>query len=398
MAEVFLATRVGEEQGQLCAVKRVLPEFSDDRSFVRMFLDEIQIVSRLTHPNICTPDECGQVDGVYFMSMDFIAGVSLRTLLRKGHPLPAEVPVEAIAKISAALGYAHGLQDGRGEPLGIIHRDVTPSNVMVSFEGEVKLFDFGIAKARTQAERTRTGILKGKYPYMSPEQLRGAQDQRSDLFSLGVVLFECLTGSRPFQGRDQLQVAASILECTPTPPMVLRPELDPQLVVIVLKALARRPEDRFQDGYEMQRVLEEYLATRSSYPTASRLETHIKELFPERYRQVTAVAAQARKLGENGHAPDEREAVPTRVVPSAPFEDLADDIDEEAPTRLWQGEGDGFTMTGVTRRRKKGVLLLIVAVLIGSTLGIGLGLGIWQLIRAGTTSSLSQPIVRPLNE
>ena len=206
MAEVFKAKRSGVEGFEkIVAMKRILPHLSDNKEFVDMFVDEAKMVAGLTHPNIVQIFDLGRIDTSYYIAMEYVHGRDLRTILRrakeKGLRMPLDLCLRIVSQVCSALEYAHRKKDERGRPMEIVHRDVSPQNILISFEGEVKLTDFGIAKAATKASTTDRGALRGKLLYMSPEQAWGRpMDRRSDVFSLGIVLYEMMTDKKPFLG------------------------------------------------------------------------------------------------------------------------------------------------------------------------------------------------------
>ena len=219
MAEVFLATAVGPEGFEKqVAIKRILPHLSEDPDFVTMFLDEARLVARFSHPNLVQIFDLGSVAGVFFLAMEYVNGVSLGRVLNacraKNRRLPPDHSAKMVSMVCEGLEYAHNFTDLRGRPLNLIHRDVNPQNVMLSYDGTVKLLDFGIAKAAINLYRTRHSSIKGKAPYMSPEQIRGKKglDRRSDVFSTGTMLFELLAGQKPFDGQTDFDLMTSILE------------------------------------------------------------------------------------------------------------------------------------------------------------------------------------------
>ncbi len=200
MAQIFLAVHQGLEGfNRVVALKRVLPELTDKSELVQMFLDEARLAARLEHPNIVRTYEFGAEANLYYLVMEYLAGEDLNAVLgcalRSHQPLSISFIVKVVSRICAGLHFAHELSDSMGRPLGLVHRDVTPSNIVVTYFGEVKLIDFGVAKAASNVVQTRAGMLKGKISYMSPEQLRARGiDRRSDVFSTGIVLWEMLTG------------------------------------------------------------------------------------------------------------------------------------------------------------------------------------------------------------
>jgi serine/threonine protein kinase/TolB-like protein len=243
-------------------VKRILPELARYPEFTKMLLAEARLCGLLHHPGIVQVNEVGEVDGQYYLAMEYVDGVDLATVMKRsselGRPMPEGLACFVAAELADALAYAHALTGSDGRPLEIVHRDVSPSNVMLTRQGGVKLLDFGIAKAKSQVrdERTRTGTLKGKLSYMSPEQADGLPiDRRSDLFALGIVLYECLTVERLFRGGDDLETLRKVREAKVWPPSSVRPELSPDVDAVVVKLLARLPEARYQTGADAAAAL-----------------------------------------------------------------------------------------------------------------------------------------------
>src|SRR5438067_12165066 len=221
MAEVFLARLVGVEGFERrVAIKRILPHLSDSEEFRAMFLDEARLAAQLTHPNIVHIYDFGKVDDYYFIAMEYVDGVDIGRIIRraKERPVPFELAARILADTCAGLDFAHKAVDAVGRKLDVVHRDVTPQNVLVTYDGAVKLVDFGIAKAQFAAGRTRPGVVKGKYAYMSPEQVEGRSlDGRSDVFSAGICLYELITGL-PLVRRDD--IVASMREIRDGKPIV----------------------------------------------------------------------------------------------------------------------------------------------------------------------------------
>jgi serine/threonine protein kinase len=254
MAEVFLAEVIGRE-GFLrrIVIKRILPQFCEDPYFVELFINEAAISAKLAHSNIVQIFDFDRVGGQYYLAMEHVAGSDLASLLRRSArqqlPIPRSLAFYIVAELLEALSYAHCRHDEQGVPLGIVHRDVSPGNVLLSFAGEVKLSDFGIARARSTVNLTQPGVLKGKAPYMSPEQVEGRPiDARSDLFSVGVVLYELCVGRRPFRGGSDLEVMDRIRRLDFVPPRAIAPTLSPSVEAVILKALAWDPEQRFPEA------------------------------------------------------------------------------------------------------------------------------------------------------
>jgi serine/threonine protein kinase len=305
MAEVFRAKRTGVEGFEkVVAVKRILPHLSDNKEFVDMFINEAKMVAGLTHPSIVQIFDLGKIDKTYFIAMDYVHGRDLRSIMRrareKGLRIPLDLSVLIASRVCSALEFAHRKKDERGRPMLIVHRDVSPQNILISFEGEVKLTDFGIAKAATKASVTDAGALRGKLLYMSPEQAWGKpMDRRSDLFSLGIVFYEMTTEQKPFVGSSEMSVLEMVRECRVAPPSEINPRIPERLERVLLQALARDPEDRYQDAAEMYRDLERVLHERQP-PTAADLARFMEVLFDEAERSEAPPEA-AGSL----HAPDE---------------------------------------------------------------------------------------------
>jgi serine/threonine-protein kinase len=264
MAEVYLAEPL-TEPGAYLAIKRLLPHFAENRRFVSMLQDEARIAVAIDHPNVGAVLDFGSVDGQHYMAMEYIDGVDLGRILRRleaqQQPMPLGAALFIGREVALGLQAAHTLRDSAGQPQRVIHRDVSPHNILVSHIGEVKLIDFGVAKARTNSIQTRSGVIKGKLQYMSPEQAQAqAVDARSDVFSLGMTLYKIITGRLPFTGRTEYQVYDQILRRPPPPPRHWVPNLPERVEAVVMRALRKVPEGRFQSAAEMAAVLEVALA------------------------------------------------------------------------------------------------------------------------------------------
>ncbi len=265
MAEIFKAKAFGVEGFErLLAVKRILGHIAENEEFIDMFIDEAKIAGQLHHPNIAQIFDLGRVEGSYFIALEYISGQDLKTLFQRNRRLEQrpKIPriIHVVTKVCEGLAHAHGKKDSSGRDLDIVHRDISPQNVLLSYEGEVKIIDFGIAKARGRTSETEAGVLKGKFSYMSPEQVEGEEvDHRCDLFSLGIVLWEMLTRRRLFRGDSDVRTIQNIQDMKIPPPSTHNPEVNDELDAIVMKSLARPPGERFQTAREFEEALERYM-------------------------------------------------------------------------------------------------------------------------------------------
>lgn len=289
MAEIFKAVARGAGDFQkVLVVKRILLRYSRDPSFVKMFKDEALITAPLQHANIVSIYEFDQVDGQYYLAMELVNGLDLQAVMARANKIGITVPVRAamyiVGEVCKALWYAYNARDAYGKDLKIIHRDVSPSNILVSFDGEVKVTDFGVAKATTsKGETTQNGVLKGKLGYMSPETVLGRQvDNRSDLFSLGIILFELLTLKRMFLGKTDLQTLINIRDADVEKRLARHPEIEPGIADIIRKALARRPEDRYSSAQEFLDGIQDYLFATRMRVSQGDVVALMKELFSEK--------------------------------------------------------------------------------------------------------------------
>jgi serine/threonine protein kinase len=292
MAEIFRARMASlDANGRLLVIKRIQGAFSTNAEFLQMFKSEVQVTMRFTHPNIVQLYESGEENGQQFIAMELVDGRNARQLLSKISQKQQRIPIAVACFITeqtgAGLHYAHTFKDRiSGEPLNLVHRDVSPQNILVSYDGNIKVIDFGIAKAATGGEATRAGVIKGKLSYLSPEQVMGdVLDARSDVFALGIVLWELLTNKRLFvaEGDNEFQVLKMIESCNTfvKPPSTYNSEVPPELDAIVMQALQRDVRKRFQSAEEMARALRKLLAVQFSDFGPSDLANFIKKTFHE---------------------------------------------------------------------------------------------------------------------
>jgi serine/threonine protein kinase len=309
MAEVYLALS-GELPGfrTLIVLKRILPHLAQNRQFIGMFLDEARLAALLDHPNVVRIIEVGHDGEEYYLAMELVQGKPLSAVLRKAArekrpPSPA-LAAYIMAQAASGLGYAHALTDGDGRPLGVVHRDVSPQNVLLSFEGAVKLIDFGVARAFGRVAHTSPGGLKGKIEYMSPEQASAEDvDHRADVFALGIVLWEVLTGRRLYRRETELATMRAILD-DPIPRPSEVADVPPELEAVVMRALRKKREGRFSSAHEMAQALERYAFSQEGFSPVQ-LATYMKGLFASEFLQwrKTATAALDMEVDRTERAP-----------------------------------------------------------------------------------------------
>jgi serine/threonine protein kinase len=286
MAEVFYAKSYGVRGFQrLLVIKRILPHLSKDEEFVEMFVDEAKISVELNHANICQVTDLGKIDGNYFIAMEYINGKDLRAILKKCYilqkPIPVDCAIYMMAEVIKGLEYAHKREDTiSGRTFSVIHRDMSPQNVMVSYQGDVKIVDFGIAKTEFKLHKTQAGVLKGKFSYMSPEQAMGLElNHQTDIFSAGIILYEMLSGDRLFQGETDFETLEKIKAAKVPDIQAVNPEVPDELAAIVRKALEKNLEKRFQSASDMHVALSKVLYTHFSEFKPERVTQFVQELF-----------------------------------------------------------------------------------------------------------------------
>ncbi len=306
MAEVFKAKSYGVEGFEkIIAIKRILPTMGEDRDFIKMFIDEAKIAGQLAHANICQIFELGRIDGSHFIAMEYIWGKDLLQIQNRLRKIKQAMPVAmacfSIAKVLEGLDYAHRKRDPLGRPLEIVHRDCSPQNVLVSYEGEVKVIDFGIAKATSRNSRTMAGVLKGKFGYMSPEQVRGLPlDRRSDIFAIGTMLYECLTGDRLFQGETDFSTLEKVRNVDIKRPREINPNIPEAVERVIMKALAKDVDERYQWCSEMLADLQQFLMSQDVVFTAKSLSGWLKEVFASEIDRERQQLEQYKRVGRDG--------------------------------------------------------------------------------------------------
>lgn len=297
MAELFKARQRGVHNFEkIVAIKRILPHLSDNDEFVRMFIDEAKLAAQLTHPNIVQIFDLGKAGGFYYIAMEYVDGKDLRSLLRKVReyrsPFPEAVAAYVVMKVAMALDYAHRKRGMNDKELKLVHRDVSPQNVLISSEGAVKLVDFGIAKAATKSTQTMAGALKGKLLYMSPEQALGQSlDNRSDIYSLGLVLFELLTGERCFQADSELGVLEKVRLGKVQDIQTVNPLVSRDMANVLNKALQKNVDQRYGSARLMERDLKSLLVKHGNEPTDHEVAEYVNTLLKGTKEDLDALLA-----------------------------------------------------------------------------------------------------------
>lgn len=339
MAELYRAKIIGVQGFEkLIAIKKILPHLATEAELVTSFIDEAKLAALLQHQSIVQIYDFGKVDDSYFIAMEYLLGKDLRLIVGKAKeinlPLSLENALFITSRICAGLDYAHKLNDFQGNPLRIIHRDISPQNILVTYQGDIKIVDFGIARAATQSTLTQVGMIKGKVAYMSPEQARGDSiDSRSDIFSVGIVLYELATGRRMFQG-ETLRILAQVREAEFEPAENVAGHLPPKLFGILRKALEKDPAERYQSCGEMQADLEDCIYQLCNRPLTSRgLSEYMNRLFTEEIASEEKAMREVLQI----HAVEEQvaEPRPERKAPSRPEPEperpISPRLDQKAP-------------------------------------------------------------------
>ncbi|HZS41162.1 MAG TPA: protein kinase [Polyangia bacterium] len=343
MAEVFKAKAFGVEGFErLLAVKRILPNIAEDEEFITMFIDEAKIAVQLNHANICQIFDLGKVEDSYFIALEHVHGKDLRAIFDRCKQKPVDgstaMPIAQAAfivmKACEGLDYAHNKRDPQGRELQLVHRDVSPQNVLISYEGEVKLIDFGIAKAAGKMSKTQQGILKGKFGYMSPEQVRGLPlDRRSDIFSLGIVLYELLTGERLFVGESDFSTLEKVRNVEILPPSTYNRRISDELERIVMKALAKDVDDRYQNAIDLHDDLQAFMYTAGEFYSRKDLAAWMKKVWAqeieaetaklEAYRAMPAPDLQRPTAGQSSQSPGNERQRRNSIPPPPPNASMA---------------------------------------------------------------------------
>jgi len=376
MAHVW-AARI-TQSGQLVALKMLLPQLAENQAFQEMFFDEARIASRIRHPNVCATYELAEHQGILMLVMEWVDGVSVNRIFRPGPegedvqprvPIPCRQAARIVADACAGLNAAHDLLGDDGRLLAVVHRDVSPHNLLLTADGVVKVTDFGVAKAMGKSHMTMAGQIKGKLAYMSPEQLMGGGvDRRSDVFALGCVLYEITTGTKPFRGEHDPQVMAAIVMGNYEPPSKVKAGYPAELEEIIVCALSGSPSDRFPTADHMLHAIEAYL--RDSGPPMTNRE--VAGLLHDRCGEEIAARMQAL------HAGEPEDDAPTRIV-------VDGSSSSSSNSNTGAMEIDRPYRAPPSAPANRGLILLIAAVLVGA----GLGVGVLSYVRAQKKSRIA---------
>lgn len=291
MAEIFRGFTYDEDGFRRdVAIKKLLPHYVEDKQFIDMLTDEFKLVSHLRHPNIAEVYELSELDDTLLIAMEYVDGKDLRSTVEKAKQKRGALQFDDIVYIMAraldGLHHAHVARDDRGEPLRIVHRDFSPSNILIAYDGTVKICDFGIAKATHNRVQTKTGIIKGKVKYMSPEQAFGRKlDWRSDIFSAGSVLYELCTGQAPFQASNEIDLIFAVRDAAPKPAREINPHTPPELARIIEKSMTRSRSGRYQSSMEFRDALLNFLRAHNPKYRRTKLARFLKKLWDDEIEQ-----------------------------------------------------------------------------------------------------------------
>ncbi|HEY0992188.1 MAG TPA: serine/threonine-protein kinase [Kofleriaceae bacterium] len=383
MAEVFLAVHKGVEGFiKVVVIKRVLPHLINNTDFTRMFVDEARLEARLEHPNIVRTYEFGEVNGQYYTAMEYLPGEdlckALNNLSISRQLMPVHIAAGITNQLCAGLHFAHHFTDTDGQPLNLVHRDINPANIIVTYGGEVKIIDFGVAKSKTNVQ-TLTGMIKGKVAYMPPEQVLGREvDHRADIFSAGVVLWEMLTGRPLFLRSNEAATLYAIMNAPIPPPSRLRAEVPRQLDEIVRRAVARAPEDRYENAEQMGAALEDFMVHVPRFD-ARVLGSKVEELFGSTRAEAKRSIAQTRALTRNISMVMKLRTEVRAELAERLDAAVHDDIPRARPSTVGPAHHAPPVPTPiVAQSRPQGGLMIALAVVMVTGIGAGIGYMMWR--------------------
>jgi serine/threonine-protein kinase len=353
MANLYLGKFAGPDGFEkLVAIKIIHDHLTSNPDFVKMFVDEARLVSRISHPNVAQIIELGRIGRTYFIAMEYVEGESVGAILRRDRP-PVEVACRIVADAAAGLHAAHELRSAEGELFNVVHRDVSPQNILVAYGGATKVVDFGVAQARGMLHTTKDGALRGKFGYMAPEQAQSRPvDRRADIYVLGIVLYELTTRRKLFKAESDSESLRKVLENEVTPPSQVVKDYPPALEQIVLRALQPSPDHRFQTGQEMQEAIEKFIVAYGDPVLPAHVGELMARIFKDRIEKKRRIL---RSVNDNS----------TQALPIISFEDVPD-ADLTRSSTTW--------LTRFTGTPKKRVLAIAAA---ASLLGIVVFLVVW---------------------
>jgi serine/threonine-protein kinase len=389
MAEVFLARTEGPRGfSKTLVLKRILPHLAGDDQFVEMFLSEARLVAQINHPNVVQIFDFGEFEGAYYIAMEYIDGPNLRTLMRRAHSVGLELEPALCARMVASacegLAYAHELVDPQTQqPLGLVHRDVSPDNILIARNGTVKVVDFGIAKSIGQQHRTKAGTIKGKLPYMPPEQMRGRPlDRRADVFALGVVLYELLTFKRPFGFGTEVQLMEAVIQKPMTPLKDHRPDVPEAIERIIARCLAKDREGRYPSCRHLRADLERFILSAGEPVGAEELAGMVARLLPATQQSSEPVElASSRETSAS-----KPRTVPIRFTERSAQESLLD--------AAWEA-GLAPTARRASQSHSRGRSAVIAALLICLVAAVGGAIMLWRVPTPQPEAPVEHPPIPP---
>ncbi|MDP3234827.1 MAG: protein kinase [Myxococcales bacterium] len=397
MAEIFLAKQVGVEGFEKnIVVKRMLSHLSTANDFVAMFLDEARLASRLSHPNVVQVLDLGFEEGCYFIAMEYLAGEDFSTVIRSAAKqrtfVPLNIALKVLADAAQGLHYAHDFTDSKGQPLNVVHRDVSPSNIFVTYSGQVKMLDFGIAKAESRVTNTTAGVVKGKYQYMAPEQAQSLPvDRRADVYSLGVCMYEALCNARPFARDTDLAILNAVLKNEYRPPRQLRPDLPIELEQIIVKALSREADDRFQTAGEFAAAIENYLRASTSVTSGAALTTYMTSFFgQERVSAKTRIDSLEDLKASGVSLPATEKKAPSNPSgPSVATPQMPTSVSQRIDIIVEGATNAVGAPKSVVAQRQKSSATMLIAVALALLVGVG---GTFAALKSTTTTVVPLPV------